>query len=169
MSFRSPQLCRPTEKILIVSVLSLTMFGLCLLPSPAEPPSLSLAEQIATLKHSEQRWLEVDLAHQRLIAWQGKTPIYAVIVSTGKSQTPTPTGLFTIQRKLREDRMRGADYDRPNVPYVMYFHHGYAIHGADWHHRFGTPVSHGCINVAVDHAQWLFEWTDLGVSVLIHP
>ncbi|NEQ04766.1 MAG: L,D-transpeptidase [Moorea sp. SIO4E2] len=76
----------------------------------------------------------------------------------GKDSTPTHPGTFTIQSKRRKDRMRGADYDLANVPYAMYYHRGYAIHGAYWHRKFGTPVSHGCVNVAVDHAEWLFDW-----------
>lgn len=50
----------------------------------------------------------------------------------------------------------------------MYYDGGYAIHGAYWHHNFGTPVSHGCINVAVDHAEWLYNWASIGTSVVIH-
>ncbi|MGA9378208.1 MAG: L,D-transpeptidase, partial [Phormidium sp.] len=59
-------------------------------------------------------------------------------------------------------------YDVPNVPHTMYFHRGYAIHGAYWHNRFGTPVSHGCINVAPNHAAWLFNWANVGTPVVVH-
>jgi lipoprotein-anchoring transpeptidase ErfK/SrfK len=103
-----------------------------------------------------------------LIAWEGDRQVHAVIVSTGKKETPTRPGVFAIQSKRPLDRMRGADYDVPDVPYAMYYHRGYAIHGAYWHNRFGTPVSHGCINLAVDHAQWLFEWASLKTPVIIH-
>lgn len=64
--------------------------------------------------------------------------------------------------------MRGADYDVPNVPYTMYYHRGYALHGAYWHRKFGTPVSHGCVNLAVNHAKWLFNWAGVGTSVIVH-
>ena len=130
------------------------------------PPAIS--QQIETLKKSQKRWLEVDLSEQQLTAWQGGTPSYSTIVSTGKPATPTLSGIFTIQRKLPQDRMRGADYDVPNVPDVMYYHRGYAIHGAYWHNQFGTPVSHGCINLPLEAAQNLFEWTPLGTPVVIH-
>lgn len=128
----------------------------------------STRQTIQALKRSNQRWLEVDLSRQRLIAWEGKTPVYAVIVSTGKASTPTVTGVFEVQTKYRQARMQGDDYDIPDVPYTMYFHEGYAIHGAYWHSRFGTPVSHGCVNVAVDHAQWFFTWSEVGTPVVVH-
>lgn len=130
------------------------------------PPAI--AEQISFLKASDKRWIEVNLSTQRLLAWQGNKQVYAVIVSTGKKQTPTPTGNFTLQSKRRLDRMRGADYDLPDVPYALYFYRGYAIHGTYWHNHFGTPVSHGCINVAVNHAQWLFDWAAVGIPIIIH-
>lgn len=133
----------------------------------AELPT-AIAQRIETLKKSQQRWLEVDLSDQQLRAWQGENPSYTTIVSTGKPVTPTYPGIFTIQRKLPQDRMRGADYDVPNVPDVMYYHRGYAIHGAYWHNQFGTPVSHGCINVPLEAAQQLFQWTSVGTPVVIH-
>jgi lipoprotein-anchoring transpeptidase ErfK/SrfK len=103
-----------------------------------------------------------------LIAWEGSQPVYAVIISTGKATTPTPTGIFAIQTRHRVARMQGYDYDVPDVPYTMYYHRGYAIHGAYWHSRFGTPVSHGCINVAVNHARWLYHWATVGTPVVVH-
>lgn len=133
----------------------------------AELPS-AISQRIETFKKSQKRWLEVDLSEQQLTAWQGGTPTYSIIVSTGKPATPTRSGIFTIQRKLPQDRMRGADYDVPNVPDVMYYHRGYAIHGAYWHNKFGTPVSHGCINLPIKAAHNLFEWTPLGTPVVIH-
>jgi len=123
---------------------------------------------IAHLQASNRRWIEINLSSQRLIAWEGSIPIYAILVSTGKDSNQTPTGVFAIQTQQRYARMRGTGYDVPNVPYTMYFTGNYAIHGAYWHHRFGTPVSHGCINVAVNHAHWLFTWSSIGTPVVIH-
>jgi len=51
--------------------------------------------------------------------------------------------------------------------YTMYYSGSYAIHGTYWHHRFGTPVSHGCVNVA-GHARWLFNWALVGTPVVVH-
>ena len=121
------------------------------------------------LRASDERWIEINLSGQRLIAWEGDKPVYAVIISTGRDGTPTRPGIFRIQRMLRFDRMRGADYDVPNVPHVMYYQGGYAIHGAYWHQNFGTPVSHGCTNVAPNHAAWLFNWASVGTLIVIRP
>ena len=134
----------------------------------AESSLPAISESIATLKESQKQWIEINLSTQRLIAWEGDQSVYEVIVSTGKKSTPTRTGLFMVQRKYRSDRMRGADYDISGVPYVMYYDRGYAIHGANWHNRFGTPITHGCVNVPVDHAAWLFDWATKGMSVVIH-
>lgn len=128
----------------------------------------SIAQAISTYKKTNQRWIEIRLSTQRLIAWEGKKQVHGVIVSTGKASTPTLKGVFAIQSQHRFARMQGDDYDIPDVPYTMYYSGGYGIHGAYWHNRFGTPVSHGCVNVAVDHARWLFYWADLGTPVVVH-
>ncbi|AGF53037.1 sll0670 [Synechocystis sp. PCC 6803] len=128
----------------------------------------TLNQKMAILKKSEERWIEVNLSTQRLIAWEGNKPVYAIIISTGKKGTPTIPGIFTIQSKRSIDRMRGADYDIDDVPYAQYYSGGYAIHGAYWHNKFGTPVSHGCINLAVDHAKWLFNWSEISTPLVIH-
>jgi lipoprotein-anchoring transpeptidase ErfK/SrfK len=155
--------------------LTLTLTSVVILPAAATPqtPHLTaqpsqLAQAIQNLQQSNQRWIQIDLPRQRLIAWEGERPVYAVIVSTGKPSTPTPTGSFAIQTRHRYARMQGADYDVPDVPYTMYYSGNYAIHGAYWHNRFGTPVSHGCINVAVNHARWLFNWAKVGTPVVVH-
>ncbi len=128
-----------------------------------------IANKIDQLKKTEDKWIEINVQKQRLIAWEGNQQVYAVIISTGKKSTPTPMGTFDIKYKLVSDRMKGEGYDLPKVPYVMYYDtkRGFAIHGADWHRNFGTPVSHGCTNVAVDHAEWLFNWAEVGTPVVI--
>ncbi|KOP26164.1 hypothetical protein AMR41_12975 [Hapalosiphon sp. MRB220] len=121
------------------------------------------------LKHKEQsRWIEIDLSEQKLKAWEGKQLIYSYRISTGKKSTPTPTGEFSINTKYRSSRMRGDDYDIPDVPYAMYFYKGYAIHGAYWHDNFGTPVSHGCVNLPVNKARKLYKWAGMGTLVVVH-
>jgi lipoprotein-anchoring transpeptidase ErfK/SrfK len=128
----------------------------------------NIAMSIQTLKQSEQRWIEIDLSEQRLIAWEGSNQAFAVTVSSGKPATPTLTGIFAIQSKHVSTRMRGEGYNVPYVPYTMYYSGGYAIHGAYWHNRFGTPVSHGCVNVRVEQAQQLFDWAAVGTPVVVH-
>jgi lipoprotein-anchoring transpeptidase ErfK/SrfK len=137
-------------------------------PAQSEPFHNLIARRILELQQSSERWIEIDLGSQRLIAWEGNTPVYAVIVSTGKPSTPTRVGTFAIETKYRSAPMVGPDYDVPDVPYTMYYDGGMAIHGAYWHNMFGTPVSHGCTNVAVNHAEWLFEWASVGTPVVVH-
>ncbi len=131
-------------------------------------PENTVAQKIENLKQSGQHWIEIDLSDQHLFAWEGTNQTFTAVISTGKPTTPTNPGIYTIQRKYPQDRMRGADYDIADVPNVLYFDRGYAIHGAYWHNNFGTPVSHGCINLPVNNAQWLFEWTKIGTPVIIH-
>lgn len=149
--------------------LTLTISPAWIEPAFAEDKQETIAWKLLELQDSEKRWIQVDLTNQRLTAWEGGEPVYTVTVSTGKEVTPTLTGTFNIQSKRPIDRMRGEDYDVPNVPYAMYYDRGYAIHGAYWHNNFGTPVSHGCINMAVDHAEWLFDWASEGTPIVIHP
>ncbi|PSB14012.1 hypothetical protein C7B76_17800 [filamentous cyanobacterium CCP2] len=127
-----------------------------------------LHDRMAQLQQTNTRWVQVNLSTQRLIAWEGGTPIYAIIVSTGTSDHPTLAGSFAVQSRHRTARMQGDDYDVPDVPFVMYYDGNYGIHGTYWHNQFGTPMSHGCVNVAVDHAEWLYNWAAIGTPVVVH-
>lgn len=137
-------------------------------PQPAiAHSSAQIATSVDEFKHSVQPWIQIDLSEQVLTAWEGDYPIYSVAVSTGVGADATPTGVFAIQTMYRVARMRGEDYDIPDVPYTMYYSGNYAIHGAYWHDQFGTPVSHGCVNVAPDHARWLYNWATIGTPVVV--
>jgi lipoprotein-anchoring transpeptidase ErfK/SrfK len=115
-----------------------------------------------------ERWVEVDLAAQRLLAYEGSTVVFTATVSTGLPATPTPVGEFRIWVKLESDDMEGPGYYLSDVPYVMYFHYGYGLHGTYWHNNFGQPMSHGCVNLAIPDAEWLFNWTTVGTRVVAH-
>ena len=115
-----------------------------------------------------QKWIEVNLSEQTLTAWQGDVAVLHTLISSGRSGTPTVTGRFTIGNKYKAQRMTGPGYDLPNVPWVMYFYSGYAIHGAYWHNNFGTPMSHGCVNMRNNEAQMLYEWAPAGTEVYVH-
>ncbi len=162
-------------RIVVSALVVITPVSLWATSALTEIPTNAIARaadpvkgEMMNLKKSNKRWIEVDLTKQRLISWQGKNALSAVIVSTGKPSTPTLTGVFQIQSKLRLARMQGDDYDLSDVPFTMYYSGGYAIHGAYWHHSFGTPVSHGCVNVAVDHAEKLFDWASIGTPIVVH-
>jgi lipoprotein-anchoring transpeptidase ErfK/SrfK len=137
------------------------------LPTPPPlPPSLTPAP--LSIPSGDIRWIDIDLTNQQLAAYEGQKLVRLTPVSTGLPRTPTPTGQYHIQFKLRYDDMSGADYYLPNVPYVMYFHGGYGIHGTYWHAKFGQPMSHGCVNVPTEVAEWLFDWATVGTMVNIH-
>lgn len=105
-------------------------------------------------------WAHVDLTEQTLTAWEGATPVYATLVSagTGAPSRITPPGLFPVWLKLRHGPMHGEDYSVEEVPLIQYFYKGTALHGVTWHDHFGQPRSHGCINLSLADARWLYDW-----------
>ena len=117
----------------------------------------------------EERWIDVDLSKQKTYAYQGNELVQIFRVSTGTWQTPTVTGVYRIYVKYRTQTMSGDDYYLPNVPYVMYFYEGYGLHGTYWHNNFGTPMSHGCVNMKTGEAGWLYDWASVGTVVNVHP
>ncbi|MFN2303441.1 MAG: L,D-transpeptidase, partial [Anaerolineales bacterium] len=116
----------------------------------------------------DERWIDIDLSEQRLFAYQGQTIVRSFLVSTGTWQHPTPIGRFAVWIKLRYTDMSGPGYYLPDVPYTMYFYQDYGIHGTYWHSNFGTPMSHGCVNMVTEEAGWLFNWSPLGIVVVVH-
>jgi lipoprotein-anchoring transpeptidase ErfK/SrfK len=109
----------------------------------------------------------VSTTEQRIYAYENGQLLRSHLVSTGRSETPTVLGDYTIYVKYEADDMRGADYFLPAVPYTMYFYQGYAIHGTYWHSAFGRPMSHGCVNLPVSEAQWFFNWADTSTLVRV--
>lgn len=114
------------------------------------------------------RWIDVDLTNQRVYAYEGNTVVNSFIVSTGTWQHPTVTGQYHVYVKYRYTDMSGPGYYLPNVPYTMYFYQGYAIHGTYWHNNFGTPMSHGCVNLSIPDSGWVFNWASVGTLVNVH-
>jgi len=120
--------------------------------------------------HTAAKLITVDTAKQRLFVWEGGQMLRKIIVSTGMTYTPTVKGSFKVQRKIDMQNMSGyfppyKPYFIRDVPYVMYFYGAYAIHGTHWHTKFGTPHSHGCVNLSVPDAQWLYSWAEVGTRV----
>jgi len=115
-----------------------------------------------------ERWIEVNLSEQRVYAWEGDVLANSFIVSTGTWQTPTVTGTFKIWNKTRIQAMSGPGYYLPNVPFVMYFYEDYGFHGTYWHNNFGTPMSHGCVNLTIPDSEWLYNWASYGTVVQVH-
>jgi len=114
------------------------------------------------------RWIDVDLTNQMVYAYEGDTIVNSFVVSTGTAMTPTVTGKFKIWIKLKKTNMSGPGYYLADVPYTMYFYKGYGLHGTYWHSNFGTPMSHGCVNLSIPDAEWLFYWASEGTVVNVH-
>jgi lipoprotein-anchoring transpeptidase ErfK/SrfK len=115
-----------------------------------------------------ENWIDVDLSSQTAHALTGDSQMKSFVVSTGTWLHPTVVGTFRIYVKYRYANMSGPGYFLPNVPYVMYFYKDYGLHGTYWHHNFGVPMSHGCINFKTPDAAWLFNFASLGTIVNVH-
>jgi lipoprotein-anchoring transpeptidase ErfK/SrfK len=119
-----------------------------------------------------ERWIDVDLTNQTLVAYHGLLPVFDSPISSGLPKWPTVTGQFRIWLRFQAQDMNGRrlgyDYYLKNVPFVQYFYQDYALHGTFWHNNFGRPMSHGCVNLPTPAAEWLFDWAEYGTLVNIH-
>lgn len=110
------------------------------------------------------RWVAVDLYEQTLVAYENDTPVFATLVATGIPPYDTNEGLFTVWESLSRDPMSGATgapeaYALQMVPWVMYFDGGISLHGTYWHDLFGYRQSHGCVNLSIMDAWWIYDFT----------
>jgi hypothetical protein len=124
-------------------------------------------------------WIHVSVLKQSMVAYEGDTPVYVTLVSTGadglgdpKTTRSTVRGQFLIHTKhvtaTMDSDEAGDSFDLRDVPYVQYFSEGFAFHAAYWHDTFGTPHSHGCVNLSPRDSRWLFHWTDPPVPQAWH-
>jgi hypothetical protein len=123
----------------------------------------------ADLKPAE-KWIDVNLSTQTLVAYEGQKPVFATIISSGRHDDTdpshdhkTPAGSFRIREKhitttMDDDSATDGPYSIEDVPWVMYFEKGTALHGAFWHSSFGHEHSHGCVNMLPYDARQLFLW-----------
>ncbi len=118
--------------------------------------------------------IEVDLSEQRLYAYEDGNLVKTFLVSTGIAKYPTPTGDFKVYRKIplmdyewTYGPQHPDNYDIKDVPWNLNFTPHYYLHAAYWHNAFGTPRSHGCVNISPANAKWLYDWTPLSTPVLI--
>ena len=123
-------------------------------PGPS-PPALG----------EHEKWIDVNLKRQTLVAFEGQTPVFTTVVSSGRNEHETPTGTFRIREKhiaatMHADTATDGPYSIEDVPYIEYFNAGYALHGAFWHGAFGNVKSHGCVNLSPWDAKNVFAWTD---------
>jgi hypothetical protein len=110
-----------------------------------------------------ERWVSVDLYEQVAIAYEGTRPVFATLISSGLAAWPTNEGVFEVYVRYPRTRMSGAEgrpdfYYLEEVPWTMYFDGDIALHGAYWHDGFGYRRSHGCVNMSITDAAWLYQW-----------
>ena len=131
---------------------------------------------ISPKTHPEEKRIEVSIEDQLLLAYEGDLKVFSTKVSTGipsKGTSPngiptdTPLGRFRVQSKMPCRHMGDGEitndieaYELIGVPWVTYFHKtGAAFHGTYWHNNFGRKMSHGCVNMEIEGAKWLYRWT----------
>lgn len=147
--------------------------------SDRQASRLDPAKKMPGWAEKGERWLDVNVTKQTLVAYEGTRPVFATLVSTGEAGLGDPEttrstkrGIFRVYAKYRTTTMdsdeTGEEFELRDVPYVQYFHQGYALHAAYWHDRFGTPRSHGCINLTPADAKWLFGFTSPAVPAGWH-
>jgi lipoprotein-anchoring transpeptidase ErfK/SrfK len=136
-----------------------------LAPTP-QPPTAGTGGNTAAA--SGEHWIDVDLTHQMVYAYAGNTVVNSFLVSTGTWQYPTVTGQYHVYIKYRYKDMSGPGYYLPNVPFTMFFYQGYALHGTYWHSNFGTPMSHGCVNLTIPDSEWVYNFSTVGTLVNVH-
>jgi LysM repeat protein len=129
-------------------------------------PVTQSPEAAAPTGNGNKRFV-VDLSDQMLYAYEGDTLVRSTLVSTGTWRYPTVTGTFSVYLRYVSANMRGIGYFLPDVPYVMYFYKSYGLHGTYWHNNFGTPMSHGCVNMPTSEAEWAYYWSDYGTTVIV--
>ena len=120
----------------------------------------------------------MDLSAKTVTAYVGDTPVWGPRpMVDGKPGNETVTGTYEIYlRYEKQDMTNEATYPEghekhyynPDVPWVQYFHRGYGFHGAPWRSSFGYSGSHGCINMPVHEAKWLYDWASMGTRVEVH-
>ncbi|NLG71774.1 MAG: L,D-transpeptidase [Chloroflexi bacterium] len=121
------------------------------------------------------RWIEVNLYEQTISVYEDRELVFATIMASGFEPLWTRPGLFKIYQKVESTPMRGSfssdgsdAYYLEDVPWTMYFDEARALHGAYWRTQLGFPQSHGCVNLSVGDARWLFEWANEGDWVWVH-
>lgn len=140
-----------------------------------EPPDIDLAfldksNVLGSETNNSDKRIVVDLTSQTLKAYEGDELYFETLISSGKL-FPTPTGEFTIWKKIRATKMSGGEgagyYYLPNVPYVMFFSNsevaaarGFSLHGTYWHNNFGHAMSHGCVNMRTIDAKKIYDWVN---------
>ncbi len=107
-------------------------------------------------------WFSLDLYEQVLVMYEDAQPVFSTLIATGLDRWPTREGLYNIYFRKERDNMSGGQvgddfYFLEEVPWTMFFDEGRALHGAYWHDGFGYRRSHGCVNLSITDAHFLYQ------------
>ena len=118
-----------------------------------------------------EKVIQVSLAKQTLTYSFGGKTLESFLISSGVKGMETPTGQFQVLDKVPVKHYGGPGYDLPNTKWNLHFTTEGAriyIHGAYWHHNWGHPMSHGCVNVPYSRMERLYDWAQVGTEVVIN-
>ena len=132
------------------------------------------AENLAYPAAPGEKWIDVNLDRHTMTAYVGAKVVYGPIsMVDGQDEKPTVRGTFKVYYKnpmmtMRGNNADGTRYETPDVPWSTFFHEGFALHGAPWRSSFGYSASHGCINLPVGVAKWVYDFAPIGTPVVSH-
>lgn len=132
------------------------------------------AENLAYPAVPGEKWIDVNLSRHTMTAYIGAKAVYGPIAMVdGQAEKPTVRGTFKVYYKrelmtMRGNNADGTRYETPNVPWSSFFHEGFALHGAPWRSSFGYSASHGCVNLPVGVAKWVYDFAPIGTPVVSH-
>jgi lipoprotein-anchoring transpeptidase ErfK/SrfK len=136
---------------------------------------VTLTTQLTMSPPTTGRWADVDLTTQVATLWEGSTLVEGFVISSGKSETPTPTGLYNVYAKVPLQDMQGYNVDGTryyieDVPWATWYYGNYGFHTAYWldESQIGIPQSHGCINMREADAYYVYTWLPIGAPVVVH-
>lgn len=150
---------RRSQSLLAGGAIALTVSSALSVPLPAFANRHHDPIPFATMKLeiSQDRWIEIDLSSQRLIAREGRQRVYEIPIATEQ----IPTGVFEIHAKVEGERSRKANSDSLDPSHIMRFHQDYALQGMP------SSSSQSNINVPLEDAAWLYDWTSVGTTLVI--
>lgn len=117
------------------------------------------------------RRIEIDLGAQRAYLFENNAVVNSWAVSTGLPGTLTPTGNFKVFAHTRIQDMgcyEGAPYCTEDVPWITWFAPNIGFHGTYWHNNFGQRMSHGCVNLPIDLAKYVYDWSPVGLEISVY-
>jgi lipoprotein-anchoring transpeptidase ErfK/SrfK len=146
-------------------------------PGPYTDTLVAAPGQLAYNAAPDEKWLDVNMTTYTVTAYIGGTSVWSThTIAIVKPATPTVTGTYQIYLKYDTMTMNPTNADGtpappvPNVQWVSFWYKGYAFHAAWWlsASQYGSPQSHGCINMTNADAKWIYDWAPIGTTVVSH-